>query len=184
MGAKISVDSATMMNKGLEFIEAMRLYHMPPEKISIVIHRESIVHSLVEYCDHAVLAQLGVPDMRLPIQYALTWPGRVAAVAEPLDLLSCPPLTFHAPDYVAFPCLALALEAAHTGGSATAVLNGANEEAVGQFLSGQLSFSGIAEQVAYAMAAVPAVQSPSLGDILDADQAAREAVRGHRPDTH
>ena len=91
MGAKISVDSATMMNKGLEFIEAMRLYHMPPEKISIVIHRESIVHSLVEYCDHAVLAQLGVPDMRLPIQYALTWPGRVAAVAEPLDLLSCPP---------------------------------------------------------------------------------------------
>ena len=184
MGAKISVDSATMMNKGLEFIEAMRLYHMPPEKISIVIHRESIVHSLVEYCDHAVLAQLGVPDMRLPIQYALTWPGRVAAVAEPLDLLSCPPLTFHAPDYVAFPCLALALEAAHTGGSATAVLNGANEEAVGQFLAGQLSFSGIAEQVAYAMAAVPAVQSPSLGDILDADQAAREAVRGHRPDTH
>ena len=117
MGAKISVDSATMMNKGLEFIEAMRLYHMPPEKISIVIHRESIVHSLVEYCDHAVLAQLGVPDMRLPIQYALTWPGRVAAVAEPLDLLSCPPLTFHAPDYVAFPCLALALEAARTGGS-------------------------------------------------------------------
>ena len=93
MGAKISVDSATMMNKGLEFIEAMRLYHMPPEKISIVIHRESIVHSLVEYCDHAVLAQLGVPDMRLPIQYALTWPGRVAAVAEPLDLLSCPPRT-------------------------------------------------------------------------------------------
>ena len=117
MGAKISVDSATMMNKGLEFIEAMRLYHMPPEKISIVIHRESIVHSLVEYCDHAVLAQLGVPDMRLPIQYALTWPGRVAAVAEPLDLLSCPPLTFHAPDYVAFPCLALALEAARTGGA-------------------------------------------------------------------
>ena len=184
MGAKISVDSATMMNKGLEFIEAMRLYHMPPEKISIVIHRESIVHSLVEYCDHAVLAQLGVPDMRLPIQYALTWPGRVAAVAEPLDLLSCPPLTFHAPDYVAFPCLALALEAARTGGTATAVLNGANEEAVGQFLAGQLSFSGIAEQVAYAMAAVPAVQFPSLGDILDADQAAREAVRGHRPDTH
>ena len=184
MGAKITIDSSTLMNKGLEFIEAMRLYHMPPEKISIVIHRESIVHSLVEYCDHAVLAQLGVPDMRLPIQYALTWPGRVAAVAEPLDLLSCPPLTFHAPDYVAFPCLALALEAARTGGSATAVLNGANEEAVGQFLAGQLSFSGIAEQVAYAMAAVPAVQFPSLGDILDADQAAREAVRGHRPDTH
>ena len=100
------------MNKGLEFIEAMRLYRLPPEKISIVIHRESIVHSLVEYCDNAILAQLGVPDMRLPIQYALTWPARTEAVAKPLDLLSCPPLSFHAPDYEAFPCLSLALEAA------------------------------------------------------------------------
>lgn len=110
MGAKITVDSATLMNKGLEFIEAMRLYRMPPEKISIVVHRESIIHSLVEYCDNAVLAQLGVPDMRLPIQYALTWPARTQAVAKPLDLLTCPPLTFHAPDYEAFPCLSLALE--------------------------------------------------------------------------
>ena len=180
MGAKISVDSATMMNKGLEFIEAMRLYRMPPEKISIVIHRESIVHSLVEYCDHAVLAQLGVPDMRLPIQYALTWPERGEAVAEPLDLLTCPPLTFHAPDYEAFPCLALALEAARTGGTATAVLNGANEAAVGQFLSGRLPFDGIARQVAHAMERVPAVPSPSLEDILEADRAARAAVEDHR----
>ena len=180
MGAKISVDSATMMNKGLEFIEAMRLYRMPPEKISIVIHRESIVHSLVEYCDHAVLAQLGVPDMRLPIQYALTWPERGEAVAEPLDLLTCPPLTFHAPDYEAFPCLALALEAARTGGTATAVLNGANEAAVGQFLSGRLPFDGIARQVAHAMERVPAVPSPSLEDILEADRAARAAVEAHR----
>ena len=180
MGAKISVDSATMMNKGLEFIEAMRLYRMPPEKISIVIHRESIVHSLVEYCDHAVLAQLGVPDMRLPLQYALTWPERGEAVAEPLDLLTCPPLTFHAPDYEAFPCLALALEAARTGGTATAVLNGANEAAVGQFLSGRLPFDGIARQVAHAMERVPAVPSPSLEDILEADRAARAAVEAHR----
>ena len=176
MGAKISVDSATMMNKGLEFIEAMRLYHMPPEKISIVIHRESIVHSLVEYCDHAVLAQLGVPDMRLPIQYALTWPGRVAAVAEPLDLLSCPPLTFAQPDRDAFPCLQLAEAAAAQGGTACAVLNGANEEAVGLFLAGRIGFHDIPRLVAEARAAVPAEQEPALEDILAADQAARQAV--------
>ena len=176
MGAKISVDSATMMNKGLEFIEAMRLYRMPPEKISIVIHRESIIHSLVEYADHAILAQLGAPDMRLPIQYALTWPRRTEGVAEPLDLLTCPPLTFHAPDYEAFPCLRLALEAARTGGTATAVLNGANEAAVGQFLAGKLSFAGIAQKVEEALAAIPAVQSPGLEEILAADEAARALV--------
>ena len=176
MGAKISVDSATMMNKGLEFIEAMRLYRMPPEKISIVIHRESIIHSLVEYSDHAILAQMGTPDMRLPIQYALTWPRRTEGVAEPLDLLTCPPLTFHAPDLEAFPCLRLALEAARTGGTATAVLNGANEAAVGQFLAGELSFAGISRKVEEALAAIPDVQSPSLEDILAADEAARALV--------
>ena len=176
MGAKISVDSATMMNKGLEFIEAMRLYRMPPEKISIVIHRESIIHSLVEYSDHAILAQLGAPDMRLPIQYALTWPRRSEGVAKPLDLLTCPPLTFHAPDCEAFPCLRLALEAARTGGTATAVLNGANEAAVGQFLTGKPSFAGIAQKVEEALAAIPAVQSPGLEEILAADEAARALV--------
>ena len=176
MGAKISVDSATMMNKGLEFIEAMRLYRMPPEKISIVIHRESIIHSLVEYSDHAILAQLGAPDMRLPIQYALTWPRRSEGVAKPLDLLTCPPLTFHAPDCEAFPCLRLALEAARTGGTATAVLNGANEAAVGQFLTGKLSFAGIAQKVEEALAVIPAVQSPGLEEILAADEAARALV--------
>ena len=176
MGAKISVDSATMMNKGLEFIEAMRLYRMPPEKISIVIHRESIIHSLVEYSDHAILAQLGAPDMRLPIQYALTWPRRSEGVAKPLDLLTCPPLTFHAPDCEAFPCLRLALEAARTGGTATAVLNGANEAAVGQFLAGKLSFAGIAQKVEEALAAIPAIQSPGLEEILAADEAARALV--------
>ena len=173
MGAKITVDSATLMNKGLEFIEAMRLYRMPPEKISIVVHRESIIHSLVEYCDNAVLAQLGVPDMRLPIQYALTWPARTQAVAKPLDLLTCPPLTFHAPDYEAFPCLSLALEAAKTGGTATAILNGANEAAVGLFLAGQISFGKIAKRVERALAQVPVVQTPALEDVLEADKAAR-----------
>ena len=173
MGAKITVDSATLMDKGLEFIEAMRLYRMPPEKISIVVHRESIIHSLVEYCDNAVLAQLGVPDMRLPIQYALTWPARTQAAAKPLDLLTCPPLTFHAPDYEAFPCLSLALEAAKTGGTATAILNGANEAAVGLFLAGQISFGEIAKRVERALAQVPVVQTPALEDVLEADKAAR-----------
>ena len=176
MGAKITVDSATLMNKGLEFIEAMRLYRMPPEKISIVVHRESIIHSLVEDCDNAVLAQLGVPDMRLPIQYALTWPARTQAVAKPLDLLTCPPLTFHAPDYEAFPCLSLALEAAKTGGTATAILNGANEAAVGLFLAGQIPFGDIARRVERALAQVAVVQSPTLEDVLAADKAARQAA--------
>ena len=177
MGAKITVDSATLMNKGLEFIEAMRLYELPPEKISIAVHRESIVHSLVEYCDNAVLAQLGAADMRLPIQYALTWPERVPGPAEPLDLLSCPSLTFQAPDPEAFPCLALALEAARTGGTATAILNGANEAAVGLFLDRRIGFMDIPRQVERAMERVPAVQDPSLEDILRADQAARAAAQ-------
>ena len=176
MGAKISVDSATLMNKGLEYIEAMRLYHMPPEKISVVIHRESIIHSLVEYCDYAVLAQLGAADMRLPIQYALTWPERAPGPVRPLNLLECPSLTFQAPDLDAFPCLGLALEAARTGGTATAVLNGANEAAVGLFLAGKLSFPGIAQRVALALERLPAVQKPGLTEVLEADQAARALV--------
>ena len=176
MGAKITVDSATLMNKGLEYIEAMRLYRMPPEKISIVVHRESIVHSLVEYCDNAVLAQLGAPDMRLPIQYALTWPERTPGPAQPLDLLNCPSLTFQAPDYDVFPCLGLALEAARTGGTATAILNGANEAAVALFLEEKLSFPGIAQRVALALERLPAVQKPGLTEVLEADQAARALV--------
>ncbi len=179
MGAKITVDSATLMNKGLEYIEAMRLYRMPPEKISIVVHRESIVHSLVEYCDNAVLAQLGAADMRLPIQYALTWPERTPGPAQSLDLLTCCSLTFQAPDYDAFPCLGLALKAARTGGTATAALNGANEAAVALFLEGRLSFPGIAERVALALERVPVVQSPGLEEILEADRAARYLVTYH-----
>ena len=177
MGAKITVDSATLMNKGLEFIEAMRLYRMPPEKISIVVHRESIVHSLVEYCDNAVLAQLGAADMRLPIQYALTWPERTIGPARPLDLLHCPPLTFGMPDCEAFPCLAIAMEAARTGGTATAILNGANEAAVGLFREERIGFMDIPALVERAMSVVPVVQAPQLEQIMAADRAARDAVR-------
>ena len=176
MGAKITIDSATLMNKGLEFIEAMRLYHMPPEKISIVIHRESIVHSLVEYCDNAMIAQLGTADMRLPIQYALTWPRRVEGPATPLDLCSCGPLTFAQPDLDTFRCLALALKAARTGGTAGAILNGANEAAVSLFLDGTIGFLDIADRVERAMDQVKVVQDPTMTQILEADQAAREAV--------
>lgn len=176
MGAKITVDSATLMNKGLEVIEAMHLYHMPAEKISVVVHRESIIHSLVEYCDNAMIAQLGAPDMRLPIQYALTYPKRVPGPSSPLDLWNCGPLTFGAPDLEAFPCLALALEAAKTGGTAGAILNGANEVAVSQFLRGKLGFLEIAGKVERALSQVKVVQEPSLTYILEADQAARELV--------
>ncbi|MEQ2442234.1 1-deoxy-D-xylulose-5-phosphate reductoisomerase [Pseudoflavonifractor sp. CLA-AP-H29] len=176
MGAKITVDSATLMNKGLEFIEAMRLYHMPPEKISVVAHRESIVHSLVEYCDNAMIAQLGSADMRLPIQYALTWPARTEAVAKPLDLLTCPPLHFAPPDMEAFPCLGLAIGAARTGGTATAVLNGANEAAVGLFLERKIGFMDIPRLVERALSQVAPVYGGGLAEILSADRAARDAV--------
>ena len=176
MGTKITVDSATLMNKGLEFIEAMHLYAMDPDKISIVVHRESIIHSLVEYCDNAIIAQLGTPDMRLPIQYALTWPERTVGPATPLDLLTCGSLTFAQPDMEAFPCLPLALQAARTGGTAGAVLNGANEAAVGQFLQKKIGFMDIARRVAYAMEQVKPVQNPNLEDVLQADRAAREAA--------
>lgn len=176
MGAKITIDSATLMNKGLEFIEAMRLYRMLPEQIQIVVHRESIVHSLVEFVDGAILAQLGTADMRLPIQYALTWPERTEGPAKPLDLLSCPPLTFAAPDPETFRCLALALDCAKKGGTSTAILNGANEAAVALFLEDRISFLDVGRLVGEALARVPAKENPSLDDILAADQAARQAV--------
>ena len=176
MGPKITVDCATLMNKGLEVIEAMRLYRLPLSQVSVVIHRQSIVHSLVEYRDGAVLAQLGTPDMRLPIRYAMTWPNRADSPAEPLDLLTCPPLTFAQPDRQVFPCLRLAEEAAEEGGTACAILNGANEEAVGLFLAEKIGFSDIPRLVAEARAAVAVQQAPSLEDILAADQAARQAV--------
>ena len=177
MGAKITIDSATMMNKGLEFIEAMRLYDMPPEKISVVIHRESIIHSLVEYCDGAVLAQLGAPDMRLPIQYALTWPERVPGPSDPLDLLTCGALHFAQPDLEAFPCLALAIQAAKTGGTAPAAMNGANEVAVARFLADEIGFYDISRLVEETLAKVPVIPAPGLEDILAADAAGREIAK-------
>ena len=176
MGAKITIDSATLMNKGLELIEAMRLYHMPPEQIQIVIHRQSIIHSLVEYWDGAVLAQMGTPDMKLPIRYALTYPERSQSAAAPLDLLSCPPLTFASPDPEAFPCLALAMDCARTGGTSCAVLNGANEAAVGLFLREKIGFNDIPRLVKKALDQVEVKWNPSLADILEADQRARCVV--------
>lgn len=176
MGPKITVDCATLMNKGLEVIEAMRLYRLPLEQVDVVIHRQSIVHSMVEYRDGAVLAQLGTPDMRLPIRYAFTYPNRGENPAEPLDLLSCPPLTFAQPDLDAFPCLRLAREAARQGGTACAILNGANEAAVGKFLRGEIGFNEIPRLVEKARKVVPVAYQPSLEDILAADAAARRAI--------
>ena len=177
MGAKITIDSATLMNKGLEFIEAMRLYELPPEQIDIAVHRESIVHSLVEFVDGAVLAQLGTADMRLPIQYALTWPERTEGPAKPLDLFSCPPLTFARPDLDTFRCLALALDCARRGGTSTAILNGANEAAVALFLNDKIMFTDIARLVEGALERVPAKAEYDLDDVLAADIAARDAVK-------
>ena len=176
MGAKITIDSATLMNKGLEFIEAMRLYHMPPQQIQVVVHRESIVHSLVEFTDGAILAQLGTADMRLPIQYALTWPERTPGPATPLDLLTCPPLTFAKPDPDTFRCLGLALECAKCGGTSTAILNGANEVAVELFLQEKISFLDIARLVEGALERVESIPVQTLEDVLEADRAARQAV--------
>ena len=176
MGAKITVDCATLMNKGLEIIEAMRLYDLPLSKVTAVIHRQSVVHSLVEFVDGAVLAQLGVPDMRIPIGLAMTYPNRAHNPAPALDLLSCGPLTFDAIDETAFPCFALAQQAAQTGGTACTALNAANEEAVGLFLQDKIGFYDIADAVGAALR-LPVVQEPSLADILEADRLARIHTR-------
>lgn len=181
MGAKITIDSATMMNKGLELIEAMWLYDLSPEQIEIVIHRESIVHSAVVFKDGAVIAQLGVPDMRLPIQYALTFPSRAPCKVAPLDLFAVGKLTFFPPDYEAFPALQLAKHAAIQKGNQGAVLNGANEAAVQLFLDGKISFTDIASRTARALEDVPFQAAASLDDILAADSAAREAVLKNNP---
>jgi len=176
MGAKITIDCATLMNKGLEVIEAMRLYSMPLEQVDVVIHRQSIVHSMVEFTDGAVMAQMGAPDMRLPIQLALTYPERIPSPVEGLDLLTCGPLTFSAPDLQNFPCLALARSCAQKGGSACAAMNGANEEAVAMFLRDEIHFYDIYRLVAQAVEAVPHLQDPTLEQILETDRLAREAV--------
>ncbi len=176
MGAKITIDSATLMNKGLEVIEAMRLYALPVEQVQPVIHRQSIVHSLVEFRDGALLAQLGAPDMKLPIRYALTYPYRAETPDAPLDLLQCGALTFAAPDEDAFPCLRLARQCGKTGGTSCAILNGANEAAVALFLRGDIGFNDIHRCVERALSRVAVKYQPSLADILEADRAARQAI--------
>ena len=177
MGAKITIDCATLMNKGLEVIEAMRLYRMPLSQVDVVIHRQSIVHSMVEFVDGAVMAQMGTPDMRLPIQLALTYPERISCPVDGLDLLTCGALTFSKPDTGNFPCLDLAYRCAAQGGTACPAMNGANEEAVAMYLHDEIGFYDIYRLVSRAVDAVPFIQDPTLEEILEADRLAREAVR-------
>ncbi len=178
MGAKVTIDSATLMNKGLELLEAMSLFSVPPEKIRILVHRESILHSAVEYCDNSVIAQLGAPDMRLPIQYALSWPDRTPGPAAPLDLMTAGKLSFYSPDLETFPCLALAIRAAKEGGTAPAILNGANEVAVARFLNEEIGFLDIPRVVEAALDRVPRAEQLTLEAIYAADRAARAAAEG------
>ena len=180
MGEKITIDCATLMNKGLEVIEAMRLYRLPLEQVDVVIHRQSIVHSLVEFTDGAVMAQLGTPDMRLPIQLAMTYPNRMPCPVDRLDLTTCGALSFSKPDMDAFPCLALARECAKAGGTACPVMNGANEAAVALFLQNQIGFYDIYDLVSGAVNAIEYIADPTLEQILEVDQKARAYVEQHK----
>lgn len=178
MGRKISVDSATLFNKGLEMIEAMWLFRLPMEKIAVVVHPQSIVHSLVEFLDGSILSQMSSTDMALPIQYALTYPKRYAGPCAPLDLLALGRLDFEPPRTDLFPAIGLARRAGTVGGTLPAVLNAANEAAVDAFLTGRISFPGIWENVERAMNAVPFVEHPTLDQLIEADRAARVCVTG------
>ena len=176
MGAKITIDSATMMNKGLEFIEAKWLFDMPIDAIDIVVHRESVVHSAIAYQDNSVIAQLGVPDMRIPIQYALTYPQRLPSPVQELSLVDYGKLTFYAPDYDTFRCINVCKDAIAAGGLRPAAANGANEESVRLFLNGKIKFTDIAVLNRAAMEACPQVADYTLDDVLQADRAARDYV--------
>lgn len=176
MGAKITIDSATMMNKGLEFIEAKWLFDMPIDAIDIVVHRESVVHSAIAYQDNSVIAQLGVPDMRIPIQYALTYPQRLPSPVQELSLVDYGKLTFYAPDYDTFRCINVCKDAIAAGGLRPAAANGANEESVRLFLNGKIKFTDIAVLNRAAMEACPQVADYTLEDVLQADRAARDYV--------
>ena len=176
MGAKITIDSATMMNKGLEVIEAMHLFDVRPDDIEVLVHRESIIHSAIETCDGAVIAQLGTPDMRIPIQYALTYPDRYACPAPKLSLTDIAKLTFYKPDYEAFTCLKACLNAARDGGLRPAAANGANELCVDLFLKGKIGFLDIGELVASAAEATSKAENYTLDDVFEADKMAREYV--------
>lgn len=184
MGKKISVDSATMMNKGLEIIEAHHLFGLPQDQIDIVIHPQSVVHSMVEYKDGSVLAQMGSPDMRTPIAFALGWPNRTEAPAERLDLARLGSLTFEQPDTARFPALQLAREALKAGGSAPTVLNAANEVAVERFLGGEIGFLDIAVTVERTLKLIAPHSMIRLEDILSIDAEARRVARGLRPVSH
>ena len=177
MGAKITIDSSTLMNKGLEFIEAMWLFSMPPEKIDIVVHPQSIIHSMVEYVDGSVMAQMGAPDMMIPIQYALTWPHRYESPVRTLDLLSCGPLTFSQPDTGTFTCLASCIEAAKRGGLYPCVVNGANEEAVSLFLQDKIGYLDLFDAVEAALDHFDLGDYTSVEEVLEADRMARAFVR-------
>lgn len=177
MGAKISVDSATMMNKGLEFIEAMHLFDVRPEDITVLIHPQSIIHSAVELVDGSVIAQLAVPDMGLPIQYALTYPERSPSQSASLDLFAAADMHFERPDLEKTPCLRLAMESARRGGTAPCILSAANEAAVGLFLEGEMPFGRIYECVAGALDSIDIIDEPSLEEIISADSLARETVK-------
>jgi len=176
MGQKISVDSATMMNKGLEVIEAHWLFGLPAEQIDVLLHRQSIIHSMVDYVDGSVLAQMGNPDMRTPIANALAWPNRIDSGVAPLDLVAAGRLDFSAADHQHFPCLALAYQALNAGGTSTAILNAANEIAVEAFLQRQIKFTQIAKIIEQVLTLVPASNGGSLEQILADDQQAREAA--------
>ena len=178
MGRKISVDSATMMNKGLEVIEAHWLFNAAPDQIEVVIHPQSVIHSLVQYVDGSVLAELGNPDMRTPIAHAMAYPDRIEAGVASLDLFEIGRLDFRRPDAEHFPCLPLAFQALRAGGNAPAVLNAANEVAVNAFLAGQLSYLGIAELIARTLEAIPVAAADSLEAVIAADQQAR--AEAHR----
>jgi 1-deoxy-D-xylulose-5-phosphate reductoisomerase len=173
MGRKISVDSATMMNKGLEVIEARWLFEVEPERIEVLIHPQSIVHSMVEYVDGSVIAQLSNPDMRVPIAHALAYPERIASGARPLDLAAMSALSFERPDHERFPCLGLAYAALRAGGSAPAVLNAANEIAVEAFLARRLPFTAIPRVIEETLAAIPGTDADSLEALMQADAASR-----------
>jgi len=177
MGRKISVDSATMMNKGLEVIEAFWLFGLPLEKIKVLIHPQSVVHSMVRYRDGSVIAQLGQPDMRTPIAYGLAWPERIDAGVAPLSLTQLAALSFNEPDLIRFPCLSLAFAAAKAGGTAPTVLNAANEIAVGAFLDGSMPYLHIPVVVEKVLNAMPVINADSIECILDTDTQARKAAR-------
>ena len=176
MGRKITIDSATLMNKGLEFIEAMWLFDLKPEQIEIVVHRESVIHSAVEYDDCSVIAQLGVPDMKIPIQYALLYPDRMECPTKRLSLIDYGTLTFAKPDYDTFDCLTACIKAITEGGNKPAVVNGANEEAVAAFLEGKISFLQIGELVTSALENIERKEITCLEDVLEADRVARDFV--------